>query len=186
MIGNVIALLFGALFVMVLGLALLWRLGAWKVTQAEALNEDEGLRIGSRAPEIACYSREQEMHLTFVGRTSFVVLGLHDCEPCRALLDIAPRHPATAHLRRVYLSDIDELDTEVEPETRAGWEIYRLHAEQHVRRQWRAPVSPYFHVIDEHGRVVAKGIANKPEHLDRLFAVRPPAVASAPEPVHNA
>lgn len=154
-----------------LGLGLLWRLGSWHVDQSEALNEDEGLPIGSEAPQVACHARDQEFHLTLVGRISFVAMGTFGCRPCTELLSVAAQHPATAYMRLVYLSDTDQV--EIDPQIAAVWELYRFHDEEAARRQWRAPVSPYFHVVDEHGRVRAKGVANRPEHLDRLLSLQP-------------
>jgi hypothetical protein len=63
----------------------------------------------------------------------------------------------------------------VSPDLEGPWEIYTFHDEQKARDTWRAPVSPYFHSIDAYGRIAAKGIANRPEHLDRLMALKPPA-----------
>ena len=154
-----------------LALGLLWRLGSWLVDQSEALNEDEGLAVGSEAPQVACHAGEQEFHLTLVGRTAFVAMGTFGCQPCSDLLTAAARHPASAHMRLIYLSDTDQV--EVDPQVAVFWETYRFHDEDAARRQWRAPVSPYFHVVDEHGRVRAKGVASRPEHLDRLLSLQP-------------
>jgi len=170
-VSNIVALSVGTLATSVLALGLLWRLGEWHVGRAEALIEDEGLAVGSEAPQVAAYAREQEYHLSFLGRTSFVAMGLLGCRPCEELLVVAASHPATAHMRLVYLSDADHV--EVDPQVRARWEIYRLHNGDAARREWRAPVSPYFHVVDERGRVRAKGVANRPDHLDRLLALQP-------------
>jgi hypothetical protein len=138
-LANFVALALGAAIVWGLALALLWRIGSWHVGSAEALIEDEGLPVGSEAPQVAAHSGDQEFHLSFVGRTSFVAFGLRNCEPCRELLDVAARHPATSHMRLVYLSDADEL--ELEPQVEARWELYRLHDSNAARHQWRAPVS---------------------------------------------
>jgi hypothetical protein len=160
----------------ILSLALLWRLAAWRVRPAAALIEDEGLLVGSEAPQVAAHRGDQDAHLGFVGRTSFVVFGQQPCEPCNQLLEVAAWHPATRHMRLVYLSDSDDV-LGVEPQVKARWEMYRLHDSQAARAQWRAPVNPYFHVVDEDGRILAKGVANRAEHLDRLLSLRPPGIA---------
>lgn len=157
--------------VWLLALALLWRLGSWLVSPSEALNEDEGLPLGSEAPQVAAHLGGQDYHLSFAGQTSFVVFGLDGCAPCRDLLGVAVRHPATGYMRLVYLSDAESVD--IEPQLKSRWEVYRLHDPDAAPRQWRAPVSPYFHVVDEAGRIRAKGVASKPEHLDRLLTLRP-------------
>ena len=56
------------------------------------------------------------------------------------------------------------------------WEAYTFHNESSARDMWRAPVSPYFHLIDAEGRVAAKGIASKLMHLDRLLLLAPDAI----------
>jgi len=169
--------LIGALGIWALALALLWRLGSWHVGPAEALIEDEGLSVGDTAPEIAAHLGDRARHLTFGGETTFVAFGLHGCEPCRDLVNAAASHPATSYMRLVYLSDVDKID--VESQIRSRWEIYRFDNASYVRRQWRAPVSPYFHVVDEAGCIVAKGVANRPEHLDRLLGLGPPGLTTS-------
>jgi hypothetical protein len=153
-----------------LALALLWRIGALRIGLSDRLIEQEGLPIGFEAPQVAGYQGEREVHLSIVGATTFLVFGVRDCRPCDELLSIVPNHPATRYMRLVYLSDHDQVD--VEPQIAAAWEVYRLHNPA-ARSQWHAPVSPYFHVINENGRVIAKGVANKPEHLDRLLSLFP-------------
>lgn len=171
-VANFIALLLAGSLVWVLALALLWRLGSWLVRPADALIEDEGLPIGSEAPQVAAHSGDDEFHLAFLGQTAFVVFGVSECDPCRELLSVAAKHPATSHMRLVYLSDSEHAD--VEPAIAFQWETYRLHDNIGARKQWHAPVSPYFHVVDETGSVRAKGVANRADHLDRLLALRPP------------
>jgi hypothetical protein len=155
-VANGLALAVLAAAVGVLGLGLLWRIGAWQLHPAAMLTLDEGLRPGSVAPEIACFSGEQEMHLSFSGRQSFIVFGGDGCEPCSQLLAAAAAHPATRHMRLVYVSD--GANVEADPDVVC------------------APVSPYFHIVGDDGRVLDKGIANRPEHLDRLLRVAPPSL----------
>ncbi len=175
-VANTIALFVGAAAVWTFALALLWRIGSWHVSQTEALIEEEGLPVGSEALQVAAHARGDEFHLDFLGRTSFVVFGLSECAPCTDLLVIATQHPATSHMRLVYLSDSERID--IDPDVAFHWEVYRLHDGDAARRQWRAPVSPYFHVIDESNRIQAKGVANKPDHLDRLLALRPTSLST--------
>ena len=75
-------------------------------------------------------------------------------------------------MRLVYVSDDDET-LGIEPDIAGRWEAYRFHDMWRARDQWRAPVAPYFHVIDPDGRVVAKGVANPPAHLDPLLSLVP-------------
>lgn len=153
---------------------MLWRVGSWQIRAVENLTLNEGLRIGSEALEVAAYAEGQEMHLSFGGRETFLVFGTKGCRPCEELVEAAAKHPATRHLRRIYVADSESVESV--PEVLGSWEVYRFHDQVGTRKAWRAPVSPYFHLIDAHGRIAAKGIANRPEHLDRLLALRPPGI----------
>lgn len=172
--ANIAALSAMLALTTVLALALLWRVTQWQVHPAEVLTFQEGLAVGSVAKEVAAYAPEgHEVHLSFGGVPTFLVFGNEHCEPCNQLLGVASTHPATRHMRLVSLSDGEGgLGSGLE----SRWEQYRYHDEEAQRRNWRAPVSPYFHVIDGEGRVVAKGVANHPGHLDRLLEFAPPAV----------
>jgi len=165
----VIGILLTCVFAVVLGL--LWRVGAWYVSPAASLTLDEGLSPGAHAPDIAAYAGEQEMHLYFTGRRTFVVFGTRGCEPCKQLLVAASSHPAIASMRKVYVGDYEE--TDLSPHVLHKWERYRFHDEIRTRQTWRAPVSPYFHVVDSDGKIIAKGIANTRRHLDRLLQIQP-------------
>jgi hypothetical protein len=167
---NALVLFACSALVLVLAVALTGRIGSWQISTAATLNLDDGLRIGEEAPQIACYLHDQEMHLSFGGQPAFVVFGTAACPPCKDLLEIAVSHPATKPLRKVFVADSYP---DVSPDVEGPWEIYTFHHEQSAREMWRAPVSPYFHVIDSLGRIAAKGIANRPEHLDRLLALKP-------------
>lgn len=169
-------LAFGLLVTFALASGLAWRIGGWHISPAESLTLDEGLPLGSKAPEIAAHANEHEYHLSFQGRPTFLVFGAAYCQPCLELIESASRHPATRRLRRVYVGDT--IDLSVDPDILAHWEVYALHDVLSTRKLWRAPVSPYFYVITNTGRILAKGIANLPAHLDRLLSLPPLDVPS--------
>ena len=170
-LANIFALAVAYCLIGWLAISLYWRLSRWNVGKAQRLAEDDGLTIGSRAREIACTSRGQDRHLSFRDVYTLVVFGGHECPPCQELISVAARHPATRGMRLVYISDTDS--TALPPSISARWEHYQFHDEPSTRFQWRAPVSPYFHVIDPAGSVIAKGVANKMGHLDRLLDIAP-------------
>lgn len=169
--ANLVALLFVISLAAILALALLWRVGSWNLHPADVLTHDEGLRVGTLAPQVAAHRGKDEYHLDFVSRTTLVVFGLKGCRPCQQLLEAAPRHPATRHARLVYISNDDPAD--LDADHGSHWEIYRFHDQAKAREMWRAPVSPYFHLVNSQGVIVAKGVANAPEHLDRLLHIGP-------------
>lgn len=163
-------------FVAVLAGSLLWRVNLWKMPAIEQLHTVEGLSIGRKAPDIAATNGTEEYHLTFQRKWTFLVFGSEHCAPCKDLLRVALDHPATRGMRFVYLASVGEGphtadEASLSCRTGQSWEFYNFHDETHVRKQWRAPVSPYYHVINPSGRVVAKGVASKPAHLDRLLGI---------------
>jgi hypothetical protein len=80
-------------------------------------------------------------------------------------------------MRKVIVSDDDSVP--LPPGLGCSWESYRFHNEKKSRTDWRAPVSPYFYVVDESVRIAAKGVANRPEHLDRLLQLPPTTLNSS-------
>lgn len=169
---NMAALLLAALSLMAFAVALLWRVGGWRIAPAASLSLDEGLKLGAEAPQVACMAGEQEFHLGFGGPRTMVVFGTSRCEPCKSLLEAASRHPVTRGMRLVYVGDSEEID--IDSDARLKWEIYRFHNEKSARSMWRAPVSPYFHLINEEGRIIDKGVASHAEHLNRFVSLPPP------------
>jgi hypothetical protein len=177
---NAIVLSIAVGAVALLAAGALWRLGQWHLGTVEVLNLEEGLPIGSEAPELAVHQGAADRHLFWLGEPAFVVFGLAGCKPCEQLVEAASRHPATSPFRLVYVNNTGELETEAASVRR--WEVYRFHDARAARLQWRAPVSPYFHVIDARGHVVAKGVGNHADHLDRLLALSPSVLAGSAAP----
>lgn len=172
--ANAVALALFSVGIAALTWGLLWRVVTWRTPAAEQLVNDEGLQIGSFAKPLTGHRGDDDIEVTFDGQQAFLVFGTSDCEPCKDLLRVASSHPATHQMRLVVMSDDETLD--LPPEVAARWESYRFHAEQFAREAWKVPVSPYFHLMDEFGRVAAKGLANRPEHLDRLLELPPTPV----------
>jgi hypothetical protein len=180
-VPNAVGLLVGSVVVAMWSLALLWRVGSWHISTAATLTHDEGLRLGSRAPEVACHTPTgADRHLSFGGRSAFVVFGSGACVHCVPLLSAAQRHPATGYMRLVYLTDA--VGAGLEQDLLARWEVYVLDNQRAARMQWRAPVSPYFYVIDPDGRIIQKGVGSRSNHLDRLLSLRPGTLARATPP----
>jgi hypothetical protein len=171
---NAVALALFCCLIGALALALLWRVVTWETHPAELLTMDEGLPIGTFAKPLTAHLGEKEIEVTFGDVPAFLVFGSSDCRPCTELLRAASRHPATRHLRLIAISDSEALDLDTDYAT--AWESYRFEGEQTARAVWRAHVSPYFYLLDEFGRIAAKGLANRPDHLDRLLELPPTPV----------
>ena len=169
--ANAAALAALGLPALLAALAAIWRAAAWNAKPAQALIHDNGLPVGAVAPGLAGHAGDDDVDTAFIGGYSFVVFGDDRCVPCQMLVEAASKHPATRWMRLVYASKSGVLPGA--PHFASRWEAIRLHNEDRAREQWNAPVTPYFHVIDERGRIRAKGIANRPEHLDRIFMVLP-------------
>ncbi len=169
--ANMLGLGVSALILAAFVLAMMWRVGSWRVSPAASLIHDEGLPIGSRASEIAAHRGADEFHLTFGFKRTFLVFGAASCLPCKDLMVAAATHPATRDLRLVLVADSVDLD--IPGPFRESWEIYSFDDERLAREQWRARVSPYFYLIDEDGTIMDKGIGSHADHLDRLLALPP-------------
>lgn len=169
---NLLVATLALAFIVWLQIALLWRMGSWFAPRVQLLVYDEGLPIGAKAPELAVQLPfGGAAHLNFKeGGPTFIVFGTTGCDPCRRLLDAATKHPFTKGLRLIYVVD---QNTGLDPHLSKRWEVFGFGDENKARRMWNAPVSPYFHLLDSSGRVVHKGVANSPEHLDWLLNIRP-------------
>lgn len=165
---SVLTLLTAALLAF-LALSLVWRIGGWDLPTADLLNSDYGLGLGSKAPEIALRRGTQEWHLV-VDVPTIIVFGTAGCSPCDDLLVAGARHPALRPLRRVYVSDALVEHPEI---VNRNWELFVFDDEWAVRRMWNAPVSPYFHLVGAEGRILAKGVASRAAHLDKLLDLTP-------------
>jgi len=154
-----------------LAVALLWRVTTWETHAADRLTNFEGLPIGSPIKPLSSHVGDEDAELNFEDRRTFLVFASSGCEPCTELLRVATTHPATRPMRKVVVSDDERL--QLAQELGCMWESYRFHDEEKARADWRAPVSPYFYVIDEFSRIMAKGVANRSEHLDRLLDLPP-------------
>lgn len=170
-LANALGILIVGGFVALLALALLWRVGSWSFSSAASLIHDEGLPLGTRAPELAARRGAQDYHLSFHGLYSFLAFGKKGCEPCMGILEAASSHPVTRDKRLVYISDAEDID--VDPGVAGRWERYEFYDEPHARELWRVPVIPYFYLIGPDGLVIDKGIASHVSHLDRLLKVGP-------------
>lgn len=174
--ANTVGLVIAATLLGMAALALFWRVGSWQVSRAASLTFDEGLRLGSRAPNLVGSTETYQVDLNWGDRLTFLAFGDEGCDPCRDLVAAARNHPATKHMRLVYVTG--ELNPDIDPT--GSWEIYQYDDEDSTRELWRVPpVSPYFYVIDPRGQIMDKGVANAQDHLDRLFSLLPPAVSPA-------
>lgn len=169
--ANVIALSLTLAGTAALALALLWRVTTWQTHAADQLTNFEGLSIGSLTKPLSAHTGREDAEVMFGDKVTFLVFATSNCKPCGELLRVVVTHPATRHMRKVVVSDDDRL--QIPQELGCLWESYRFHDEERSRADWRAPVSPYFYVIDEFSRILAKGVANRSEHLDRLLDLPP-------------
>lgn len=182
------ALGFGAVLIGLTFLAVsaLWRVSGWSDRSAHSLSYRYGLPLGAVAPQVAAYKNDQEQHLSFLGRPTLLVFGAVGCVPCEELINAAANHPAMRPCRLVYLSATSDPPAGLPPFISERWEFCRFHDEGHARERWQAPVSPYFHLINDAGRIIAKGVANQGAHLDRLLSIPPPGAGlNRPEVAAN-
>ncbi len=157
-----------------------------RVAPMGALTIDKGPRIGDPAPRFEL----PDLH----GRT--VALGGPDgdamstmlmfvsptCPVCSKLLPIVKSiaHSEQRWLRVVFTSDGDDAEQR-EFVSRHGLERFPMVLSSELGMTYRVGKLPYAVLIDEEGRVRAKGLVNTREHLESILQAKQMGVASIQE-----
>ncbi len=136
----------------------------------------QGLEIGTSAPEFTLRQvgggylslqdfRGQPVLLTFVSP---------GCGPCKLLLtDLAPLIADLQErgLQTVLVSMVELADAEQLRDTFGIGAPMVVQKGMEVSEAYNISVTPYVCVIDTQGRIQARGVANKREHVEELLAV---------------
>jgi methylamine dehydrogenase accessory protein MauD len=168
-----------------------------RIAPMGALTIDKGPKIGDVAPIFDLYALNRAPVTiggpSLSGFSTMLMFVSPTCPVCKKLLPIVKSiaEGEAQWLRLVFTSDGDE------PAQKEFVERYRLDAfpmvlSSELGMTFRVSKLPYAVLIDEEGRVRAKGLVNTREHLESIIQAKQMGVASiqdylgarhAPEPV---
>ena len=152
-----------------------------RVAPMGALMMDSGPGVGEPAPAFDLRSLDgRAVHLGAPAQHSTLLFFLSPtCPVCKKLLPILKSIASTeaAWLNLVLASDGEAPEHE-EFRQRASLGAFPYVLSAELGMKFRISKLPYAVLIDERGRVQAKGLVNSREQLDSLFAARELGVAS--------
>lgn len=154
-----------------------------RIAPMGALTIDKGPKIGDAAPIFDL----QELHgrpLTIGGRSASALSTMlmfvsPTCPVCKKLLPIVKSiaEGESSWLRVVFTSDGEE-SAQREFVVRYGLESFPMVLSSELGMTYRVSKLPYAVLIDEEGRVRAKGLVNTREHLESIIQAKQMGIAS--------
>jgi methylamine dehydrogenase accessory protein MauD len=154
-----------------------------RIAPMGALTIDKGPKIGDAAPIFDLYTLNRSP-LTIGGPSAnglstLLMFVSPTCPVCKKLLPIVRSMAAkeTPWLRVVFTSDGDER-AQREFVSRYRLESFPMALSSELGMTYRVSKLPYAVLIDEEGRIRAKGLVNTREHLESIIQAKQMGVAS--------
>ncbi|MCD6681820.1 MAG: methylamine dehydrogenase accessory protein MauD [Burkholderiaceae bacterium] len=155
-----------------------------RIAPMGALMLDAGPKVGDVAPALALETLDGRAFATGGARDKSLLLFFLSptCPVCKKLLPILQRIAADERswLELAFASD-GERDEHQAFRTRAGLAAFPYVLSTELGMAYRIGKLPYAVLVDEVGRVRAKGLVNSREQLESLFTARELGVASVQE-----
>jgi len=155
-----------------------------RIAPMGALMLDAGPKVGDVAPALELQALDGRAFATGGAREkSLLIFFLSPtCPVCKKLLPILQRVAADEHgwLELAFASD-GERDEHEAFRARAGLGAFPYVLSTELGMSYRIGKLPYAVLVDETGRVRAKGLVNSREQLESLFTARELGVASVQE-----
>jgi len=155
-----------------------------RIAPMGALMIDGGPKIGDAAPSLELQTLDGRAFATGGARAkSLLIFFLSPtCPVCKKLLPILQRIAADERgwLELAFASDGEPEEHEAF-RTRAGLSAFPYVLSTELGMAYRIGKLPYAVLVDEAGRVRAKGLVNSREQLESLFTARELGVASVQE-----
>lgn len=152
-----------------------------RVAPMGALMMDSGPKVGEAAPafDLAAFDGRRVQLGSPAARSTLLFFLSPTCPVCKKLLPVLKSIAAAESkwLELVLASD-GEAPEHDEFRRRAGLTAFAYVLSAELGMRFRVSKLPYAVLIDERGRVQAKGLVNSREQLDSLFAARELGVAS--------
>jgi len=154
-----------------------------RIAPMGALTIDKGPKVGDAAPIFDLYALDQSP-LTIggpsaSGLSTMLMFVSPTCPVCKKLLPIVRSIAAseTRWLRVVFTSDGEE-PAQQEFVRRHRLESFPMVLSSELGMTYRVSKLPYAVLIDEEGRIRAKGLVNTREHLESIIQAKQMGVAS--------
>jgi methylamine dehydrogenase accessory protein MauD len=155
-----------------------------RIAPMGALMLDSGPKVGESAPALDLVTLDGRPFATGGARTKSLLLFFLSptCPVCKKLLPILKRVAVDEGqwLEIAFASDGDA-DEHAAFRTRAGLQAYPYLLSTDLGMAYRIGKLPYAVLVDEAGKVKAKGLVNSREQIESLFTARDLGVASVQE-----
>jgi methylamine dehydrogenase accessory protein MauD len=154
-----------------------------RIAPMGALTIDKGPKVGDVAPVFDL--RDLGGHAVAIGgpdaggRSTMLMFVSPTCPVCKKLLPIVKSiaESEAGWLRLMFTSDGDDSEQRAFV-ARYGLESFPMVLSSELGMTWRVSKLPYAVIIDEEGRVRAKGLVNTREHLESIIQAKQMGVAS--------
>jgi methylamine dehydrogenase accessory protein MauD len=160
-----------------------------RVMPAGALMIDKGPAVGTVAPvfELVDIAQRAVKVGGFQGnkRNTLVFFLSPTCPVCKKLLPLLPSIQAREGATDIVLASDGEMNEHAAFYRKTGLSQYPYVLSQELGLAYQIGKLPYAVLLDEEGKVRAKGLVNTREHLESLFEAKERGVASLQEFVHG-
>jgi methylamine dehydrogenase accessory protein MauD len=160
-----------------------------RMMPAGALMIDKGPAVGTVAPTFELVDIAQRPvkvgGLSAKKRNTLVFFLSPTCPVCKKLLPLLPSIQAREGATDIVLASDGDMDEHAAFYRKTGLSKYPYVLSQELGLSYAIGKLPYAVLLDEEGKVRAKGLVNTREHLESLFEAKERGVASLQEFVHG-
>jgi len=160
-----------------------------RMMPAGALMIDKGPAVGSVAPMFELVDIAQRPvkvgGLSAKRRNTLVFFLSPTCPVCKKFLPVLPSPQARGGAPDIVLASDGDIDEHAAFYRKTGLSQYPYVLSQELGLSYAIGKLPYAVLLDDEGKVRAKGLVNTREHLESLFEAKERGVASLQEFVHG-
>ncbi|WP_027209955.1 methylamine dehydrogenase accessory protein MauD [Burkholderia sp. WSM2232] len=160
-----------------------------RMMPAGALMIDKGPAVGSVAPMFELVDIAQRPvkvgGLSAKRRNTLVFFLSPTCPVCKKLLPLLPSIQAREGATDIVLASDGDIEEHAAFYRKTGLSRYPYVLSQELGLSYAIGKLPYAVLLDDEGKVRAKGLVNTREHLESLFEAKERGVASLQEFVHG-
>jgi len=141
-----------------------------KLESFQTMKITEGLEIGIKAPDFTLpdTNRQKVSLKDFAGKKILLEFSSIGCPPCKDLYPILNTFNSNHDDIQIVVISMGPAEENIKLKNEQEFDFPILESSETVSKDYEAPGTPYFYVIDEEGVIVNKGIANSIEVLNSL------------------